>query len=66
MIYLVAVIFPPLAVLLVGKPVQAILNLVLTILFYFPGLIHAILVINAHNADKRNDKLIKAMEKNAK
>ncbi len=66
MIYLVAILFPPLAVLLVGKPIQAILNLVLTILFYFPGLIHAILVINAHKADKRNDKLIKAMEKNAK
>ncbi len=64
MIYLVAILFPPLAVLLVGKPIQALLNFVLTLIFYFPGLIHAILVINAHNADKRNDALIKAMQKN--
>jgi len=64
MIYLVAIIFPPLAVLLVGKPIQALLNLVLTLLFYLPGLIHAILVINAHKADKRNDALIRAMNKN--
>lgn len=64
MIYLVAIIFPPLAVLLIGKPVQALLNLFLTLLFYVPGLIHAILVINSHKADKRNDALIKAMNKN--
>ncbi len=64
MIYLVAIIFPPLAVLLVGKPVQALLNLFLTLLFYLPGLIHAILVINSHKADRRNDALIKAMNKN--
>ncbi len=64
MIYLVAIIFPPMAVLLVGKPVQALLNLFLTLLFYLPGLIHAILVINSHKADRRNDALIKAMNKN--
>ncbi len=64
MIYLVAILFPPLAVLLVGKPIQALLNFVLTLIFYFPGLIHAILVINGHKADKRNDALIKAMQKN--
>lgn len=63
MIYLVAIIFPPLAVLLIGKPIQALLNLVLTLLLYLPGLIHAILVINAHKADKRNDALIRAMNK---
>lgn len=36
--YLLAVICPPLAVLLTGKPVQALLSLVLTTFFYFPGI----------------------------
>ncbi|WP_434169661.1 YqaE/Pmp3 family membrane protein [Peribacillus frigoritolerans] len=53
MLYLIAIFFPPLAVLLAGKPVQAVLNLVLTLFFYVPGLIHAILVVHDKKADKR-------------
>jgi len=64
MLYLLAILLPPVAVLLCGKPIQALLNLVLTTLGYFPGLIHAILVVNAYKADQRNDKLIRAMNKN--
>jgi uncharacterized membrane protein YqaE (UPF0057 family) len=52
-LYLIAIIFPPLAVLLAGKPIQAVLNLVLTLFFYVPGLIHAILVVHDKKADKR-------------
>jgi len=64
MLYLLAILLPPVAVLLCGKPIQALLNLLLTVLGYFPGLIHAILVVNAYNADQRNDRLIRAMNKN--
>ncbi|WP_458355409.1 YqaE/Pmp3 family membrane protein [Peribacillus frigoritolerans] len=53
MLYLIAILFPPLAVLLAGKPIQAVLNLVLTLFFYVPGLIHAILVVHDKKADKR-------------
>ncbi|PCD07094.1 YqaE/Pmp3 family membrane protein [Peribacillus frigoritolerans] len=53
MLYLIAIIFPPLAVLLAGKPIQAVLNLFLTLFFYVPGLIHAILVVHDKKADKR-------------
>jgi uncharacterized membrane protein YqaE (UPF0057 family) len=53
MMYLLAIIFPPLAVLLSGKPFQAILNLILTCIFYVPGLIHALLVVHERKADKR-------------
>ncbi|PAK38854.1 YqaE/Pmp3 family membrane protein [Peribacillus simplex] len=53
MLYLVSILFPPLAVLLAGKPIQAVLNLVLTLFFYVPGLIHAILVVHDKKADKR-------------
>lgn len=64
MLYLLAIVFPPAAVFLCGKPVQAFLNLLLTLLGWVPGIIHAILVVNSRNADKRNDKLIKAMQQN--
>jgi len=62
-LYLVAVIVPPLAVLLCGKPFQAIINLILTIAFYVPGLIHAIFVVNNFYADRRADRIARALRK---
>ena len=61
--YFLAIILPPLAVLLCGKPVQFILNIFLTLLGWIPGVVHAILVVNTHLADKRADKIVKAMNK---
>ena len=58
--YFLAIILPPLAVLLCGKPIQFILNILLTLLFWIPGVIHAILVVNGHLADKRTDRIVKA------
>ncbi len=66
MIYILAIFLPPLAVLLVGKPVQALLNVVLTLLFWIPGVIHALMVVNSAQADKRTNKLIKEMRKQNK
>jgi uncharacterized membrane protein YqaE (UPF0057 family) len=66
MLYFLAIILPPVAVLMVGKPIQALLNLVLTILGWIPGVVHAFLVINSHKADRRNEKVIKAMKSNSK
>ena len=63
MLYLLAIILPPVAVLLCGKPMQAVINLVLTLLFWIPGMLHALFVVNSHLADKRNDKLIRAVER---
>ncbi|MED5016394.1 YqaE/Pmp3 family membrane protein [Paenibacillus chibensis] len=62
--YLLALILPPIAVLLCGKPIQALLNLVLCCLFVIPGIIHALMVVSSHKADKRNNKLIEAIERN--
>jgi uncharacterized membrane protein YqaE (UPF0057 family) len=61
--YFLAIILPPLAVLLCGKPIQFILNIFLTLLFWIPGVIHAILVVNAHLADKRTEKIVQAVQK---
>jgi uncharacterized membrane protein YvlD (DUF360 family) len=81
MLYLLAFFLPPLALLLVWKPIQAIISLVLFIcallglfLFVIPGILiwlisvgHAILVINAKRADQRTEKIVSAMKnKNAK
>lgn len=62
MLYLLAILLPPVAVLLCGKPIQAVLNLVLTLLGWLPGVIHALFVVNSHLADKRNKELIKAVK----
>jgi uncharacterized membrane protein YqaE (UPF0057 family) len=56
MLYLLAIILPPLAVLLTGRPLQAVLNFFLTLLFWVPGVVHAILVVNEHKADQRAKK----------
>jgi uncharacterized membrane protein YqaE (UPF0057 family) len=64
--YLLAIILPPIAVLLCGKPVQAILNLLLTILFWIPGVVHALFVVHGYLADKRTDRVLEAVEKSRK
>lgn len=60
--YLLAILLPPVAVLLCGKPIQAVLNLFLTFLLWIPGVIHAFAVVNAHNADKRTTRLERAIK----
>ena len=45
MYYLIAILFPPLAVLMSGRMLGTLLNIVLTLCFYFPGLIHAWIVV---------------------
>jgi uncharacterized membrane protein YqaE (UPF0057 family) len=54
MLYLFAVVCPPLAVAITGKSKQAWLNLLLTVCLWVPGVIHAFSVIKA-NKGKRKD-----------
>lgn len=51
--YLIAILFPPLAVLMCGKWFQAVVNLLLCCLLIVPGMLHALLVVNEYKADKR-------------
>ena len=60
--YILAVLLPPVAVLFCGRPVQFLLNLVLTLMFWIPGMIHAILVVNGFYADRRTDRIVWAIE----
>lgn len=62
MMYLLAIILPPIAVLICRKPIQAILNLILTLIFWIPGMIHALFVVNGYYADKRTDKIVETIK----
>lgn len=59
--YLLAILLPPIAVLICGKPIQALINLLLTLLFWIPGVIHALFVAHDYYADQRNKELVAAM-----
>jgi uncharacterized membrane protein YqaE (UPF0057 family) len=63
--YLLAIVLPPLAVLLCGKPVQFLLNIVLTLFFWVPGVVHAVLVVHDHLEDQRTDRLLRAIRERA-
>lgn len=63
MMYLLAIILPPVAVLLAGKPIQAVINFILTLFFWIPGAIHAILVVKDKKADQRMERQVKLQAK---
>lgn len=46
LLYLLAIILPPVAVLMTGRPLQVLLNVLLTIIGWIPGVIHAMFVIH--------------------
>ncbi len=56
MLYLLAIFLPPVAVLVVGKPFQALINFALCFLLYIPAIIHAIFVVHNYYADKRAER----------
>lgn len=60
--YLLAILLPPVAVFLCGKPVQGIISIFLTLLFWIPGVIHALFVVHSHLADKRTEKIVDAIK----
>ncbi len=58
MLYILAIFLPPVAVLLCGKPGKAILNLILTLIVWLPGVVHAFIVISQTENEKRNRKML--------
>ena len=41
---------------------QAIISIFLTLLFWIPGVIHALFVVHSHLADVRTDKIVDAIK----
>jgi len=63
MTYLMAILLPPVALAMVGKPVQALLSLILmvTLIGWPVAAIWAVLVVNGAHADKRTKRLEEAI-----
>ena len=61
--YLLAIVLPPLGVFICAKPISALLNVFLTLAFYFPGAIHALLCVHSYEQMLRDRKLQKVEER---
>lgn len=55
--YLLCILLPPLAVMSTGRIGSTILNVLLTLCFWLPGMIHAFAVVNDYKQDKRVEQL---------
>ncbi|WP_082234915.1 YqaE/Pmp3 family membrane protein [Halobacillus massiliensis] len=53
MLYILAIFLPPVAVLFTGQIGKALLNLLLTALFFVPGAIHAAIIIKGYYDKKK-------------
>ncbi len=62
--YLLAILLPPVAVFICGKPIQGIISIFLTLALWIPGVIHALFVVHSYLADKRTDKIVDAIKDN--
>lgn len=62
MLYILAFFLPPVAVLLSGKPIQALVNFFLCFLFWIPAVVHALLVVRDHYDDRRTRRIIRAIK----
>ena len=60
--FVLCIIFPPLAALIAGGLMSGILNFILTLLGQIPGMIHAFMVANNDKAEKRNQEQIQAIK----
>ncbi|MDB5308440.1 MAG: YqaE/Pmp3 family rane protein [Gemmataceae bacterium] len=58
---ILAVICPPLAVLASGTRSQAAANTGLTLLFYVPGLVHALGIVDKYNVERRYESVFRVL-----
>ena len=63
MLYFLCIVLPPLAVLLTGRPVAFLLNVLLTLLGWIPGVIHAVFVVAEYKADRRAKWTVEAVRR---
>jgi len=62
--YFLCFLLPPLAVLSTGRIGAFILSIPLTIFFWVPGIIHAVLVTNDYYDAKRHRQVVRAIKRN--
>ena len=59
--FILCIFLPPLAALISGGFWSFGFNTILTLCFYVPGVIHAFIVVNNSKAEKRNQKIVDAI-----
>ena len=62
MLKLLAVICPPLAVVVAGNRSGVVLNFGLTLLLYFPGMIHALAEVDRYTTVRQYESVMRALE----
>ena len=60
--FVLCIIFPPLPALIAAGLMSGVLNFILTLLGWIPGMIHAFMVANNDKAEKRNQEQIQAIK----
>jgi uncharacterized membrane protein YqaE (UPF0057 family) len=63
MMYVLAVIFPPLVPLFKGKFLHFLLNCLLLLFFWLPAVIHACVLVHRGNAEKRISEMEQAIRR---
>lgn len=61
--YFLCLILPPVAVLTTGRLGSFLLNLLLCLCLWIPGVIHAILVTNDYYEARRHRQLVRAVKR---
>ena len=51
---IIAILFPPLAVSIYGNPIQFLINIPLIIMYWIPGIIHALIIVNMKRFNRRS------------
>lgn len=62
MLFFLAVVLPPVAVLLTGRLGSFFLSLILTLLGWIPGIIHAFFVVTDYKNEKRMEDLKRTIQ----
>ncbi len=65
MMYLLAMLLPPVAMLMVGRAMEAVICLILqlTVFGWLPAAIWACFMVNSHQTEKRLERLVKESKK---
>ena len=65
MMYLLAMLLPPVAMLMVGRAMEAVICLILqlTVFGWLPAAIWACFMVNSHQTEKRMERLVKESKK---
>jgi len=58
MLYILAIFLPPVAVLFTGRFGSFLINILLTLLGFIPGLVHAIIVIRDQKHTKDMERIM--------